>query len=281
MHFAKLQALGNDFIVIASEDASESALATLSRELCDRHFGVGADGLLLCRRTSTGGMPNFHMRVFNADGGEAELSGNGLRCLAAYVCRQGWMEGNELTIDTLGGRKTLRLVRTAGTEYWFEVDMGKPILDPAQIAFRPRTHPLSLIGYLLVIDGKAYPVTVTSMGNPHCSLFLDTFEDFDWERLGRQIETHAYFPQRTNVEFIQVTDDSSATVRFWERGVGKTFSSGTGSCAALVACVLGGFTGRDLRITTLGGDMELSWLSDQSIRLKGPAKFICEGEYAP
>jgi diaminopimelate epimerase len=279
MRFAKLQGLGNDFIVVDSEAVPPDAISGLARHICDRRFGVGADGLLLWQRHSTSNPAVFRMRIFNADGGEAELSGNGLRCLAAYLYHRGTVAHDEVQIDTLAGRKRLRLVRKNGLEYWFDVEMGCPILDRTQIAFRPGAEPSSLTACELPVGEAVYSVTITSMGNPHCSLFLDEFQSLDWEALGRQIEIHSYFPNRTNVEFIRVVNRAEIEVRFWERGVGKTFSSGTGSCAAAVASILNGYVDRRVKVRTLGGDLKIRWNDDGPLWLEGPAELICEGEY--
>jgi diaminopimelate epimerase len=279
MHFAKLEGLGNDFVVLNGQELREEAIPDLARRICDRHFGVGADGLLLFQHSSSSKPAVFLMRIFNADGGEAELSGNGLRCLAAYLFGQNLVKQDEVLLDTFAGRKRLRLVRSTAQEYWFEVEMGKPILERAQIAFQPEAEPPSLIGCRLSLGEAVYSVTITSMGNPHCSLFVDAFERSGWEVLGRQIETHHYFPKRTNVEFIRIINRNEIEARFWERGVGKTLSSGTGSCAATVASILNDCTDRNVKVHTLGGTMEVQWDDDQVLRLKGPAKFICQGEY--
>jgi diaminopimelate epimerase len=278
MHFTKLEGLGNDFIVVDSRAVREQSIAGLAQQICDRHFGIGADGLLVCQDSKPEEPGRFGMRVFNADGGEAELSGNGLRCLAAYVFRKGLVKGETMWVDTLAGPKRLRLVRRAGNEFWFEVEMGEPILDPKRIAFCPANEPKSLVGCELPLGSDIYEVTITSMGNPHCSLFVDQFE-LDWESIGRQIEGHPYFPNRTNVEFIRVLNRNEIEVRFWERGVGKTFSSGTGSCAAVVAGVLNGRVDRCVQVRTLGGDLELEWDERQMLRIQGPARAVCEGEY--
>lgn len=277
MHFTKLEGLGNDFIVVDAVLVREQAIPEFARRICERHFGVGADGLLLCEMGAESGV--FRMRIFNADGGEAELSGNGLRCLAAWLFHERRIAGTEVCIETQAGRKRLQLIRSAARDYWLEVDMGVPILERAKIAFLPAVEPASLVGCELPVGETRYPVTITSMGNPHCSLFTGDFNLLDWETLGCQIERHPYFPNRTNVEFIRVVSRGEIEVRFWERGVGKTLSSGTGSCAATVAAILSGYTGRQVKVRTLGGDMEVIWEDDGTLRLKGPAKLICAGEY--
>jgi diaminopimelate epimerase len=279
MHFSKLEGLGNDFLVVSAEAAQEKSISGLAQKICDRHYGVGADGLLVYSKEDPTLGADFNMRIFNADGGEAELSGNGLRCLAAFLFAERLAKNSVVRITTLAGLKVLRLTDCSPPEYWFEVDMGEPILERSQIAFKPSLEPASLIGFELSVGGEAHSVTVSSMGNPHCSLFVNQFSDVDWEHLGNQIESHPCFPLRTNVEFIRVRSRNEIEVRFWERGVGKTFSSGTGSCAAIVASVLNGRTDRRVRIQTLGGNLEIEWRDDNRLQLRGPARWICSGEY--
>ncbi len=279
MRFSKLEGLGNDFIVASAQSVREEDISGISRRICDRQFGVGADGLLLVEKEVASGGADFRMRVFNSDGGEAELSGNGLRCLAAYLFAERLAGGSEVHIRTLAGVKRLKLTGVSGPEYWFEVDMGEPILEKSRIAFQPESELDSLIGCELPVEGKQYRVTVSSMGNPHCSLFVDAFDAFDWEQLGSRIERHPFFPRRTNVEFIRILNRHEIQVRFWERGAGRTLSSGTGSCAATVASVLNGCTERRLTIETLGGKLEIEWDNANRLQLKGPARLICSGEY--
>ncbi len=277
MHFAKLEALGNDFIIVAGELVSESDYSGLAQDICERHFGVGADGLVFFGPGES--EADFRMRIFNADGGEAEMSGNGLRCLAAHLYHQRLHQDPELKIQTAAGLKTLQLLETAGQDFLFAVNMGAPILEFSRIPFRPDSKPDSLIGYSLKVGDKFLKVTITSMGNPHCSTFVQEFEEIEWEKLGPQIENHPFFPQRTNVEFIRVWNRGEIEVRFWERGVGKTLASGTGSCAATVASILNGYVDSSLDVKTLGGPLQMQWRLGESVRLKGPARFICEGDY--
>ncbi len=276
MKFSKLEGLGNDFIVVNEEDLQGRDLATLARRVCDRHFALGADGLLIFGPSDD--RSAFSMRIFNADGGEAELSGNGLRCLAAHLFHQGLHSDQELRIQTLAGLKILRMIQRKPLEYLFEVDMGRPVLERSHIPFRPDSEPTSLVSCKLRVGNEIYLVTITSMGNPHCSLFVDNFEDADWEHLGSRIEIHPNFPQRTNAEFIKVRSRREIEVRFWERGVGKTHASGTGSCAAVVASALNGYVEREVTVHTTGGTLLVFWRSDDSLQLTGPAKIICDGE---
>ena len=280
MYFSKLEGLGNDFLVVSAEAAEGRSLFGLSQQICDRHYGIGADGLLIYSQEDPASGADFKMRIFNSDGGEAELSGNGLRCLAAFLFAESLAENSVVRIATLAGLKVLRLTDSSPPEYRFEVDMGEPILERSRIAFKPSSEPASLIAFPLPVGGEVHSVTISSMGNPHCSLFVNQFSDVDWEHLGNQIESHLFFPDRTNVEFIRVRSRNEIEVRFWERGVGETFSSGTGSCAAMVASVLNGRTDRRVKIQTLGGSLEIEWRDDNRLQLRGPARWICSGEYA-
>jgi len=277
MQFSKLEGLGNDFIVMPTREPEGGDFARLAQRVCNRHFGVGADGLILFRPKAGGA--EFSMRVFNADGSEAELSGNGLRCLGAHLIHLGWHDSGLLRIETPAGLKQLYLKRSAPPEYFFEVNMGTPILEQSRIPLNLVLAPPSLTCCQLTLGQEVYDVTITSMGNPHCSLFVSDLETTAWEQIGRQIEVHPVFPQRTNVEFIKVKSRQEIEVRFWERGVGKTNASGTGSCAAVVATILNGYADRQVKVQTLGGCLEISWRDDDSLYLQGPARFICHGDY--
>ena len=277
LRFAKLEGLGNDFVVLEETLLDKKVFSQLAKQICNRRLGIGADGLILYRSLSPP-QTHFEMRLFNADGSEAEISGNGLRCLAAHLFHQRPDAWTELLIQTRAGLKRIRKIRAGMSLYYFEVEMGVPLLDPAAIPFCPLPVPESLVGYELRVGNALYLVTVTSMGNPHCSIFVGSFESLDWKEIGSQIETHSLFPQRTNVEFVRVIGPAEIEVRFWERGVGSTWSSGTGACAAVVASVLNGYTERHVQVRTEGGELEIEWRADNSLMMAGPARLICEGE---
>lgn len=278
LHFAKLEGSGNDFLIIEESLGAEQPDSRFVKRICDRHLGIGADGLVLYSRLLPG-EAHFSMRLFNADGSEAEISGNGMRCLAAHIFHRRLHSATELLVQTRAGIKRVHAVGASGADFSFEVEMGLPILDPEKIPFRLNPPPGSLNGCKLQVGEELYSVTVTSMGNPHCSIFLNSFESFDWKRIGSQIEVHPAFPERTNVEFIKIVNPGNIEVLFWERGVGPTLSSGTGACAAMVASVLNGFVARKVRVATQGGDLEIEWRPDGLLKLVGPARMICEGEY--
>lgn len=274
--FAKYHARGNDFIV-AEGGGLPRPVANLARSLLDRHTGAGADGLVavLAARSRS---HDARVRFFNADGSEAEMSGNGIRCAGAFLL-EARPSRRGLEIETSGGVKSLELVGGANRKWVFRVGMGQPILDPASIPFKGRVRTPSIVGFPLKIERRQIPVTVTSMGNPHCTIFVDGFSAFDWRRVGREVERHAFFPNRTNVEFTKVNSRHEIEVRYWERGVGETLSSGTGSCAAVVACVLNGLTQRCVRVRTLAGNLKVQWPENGQVLLTGPVERIARGIY--
>lgn len=277
MQFSKAEGLGNDFIIINQKSLDAPDWAALARKICERHIGIGADGLLIYQPLPQPSTDSYQMRIFNADGSEAEVSGNGLRCLAAHLCAGSEVKADQFSIETLSGEYFLKRIATAHPLYWFLVDLGQPILERSRLDFKGSSE--SLIGQVISLDTGTVQVTLTSMGNPHCTIFVDDFRLTDWEDTGRRIESHDFFPRRTNVEFVRVMDRRNIEVRFWERGVGKTLSSGTGACAAVVASILNRLTEREVAVHTLGGVLEIHWSEDQHLYLKGPAKLICQGEY--
>jgi len=276
--FTKAQGAGNDFLIL--EGAPEATLPSPEdkHRICDRRFGVGADGIVFLSIGSQASDIDADLRLFNSDGGEAEISGNGTRCAAAYLVEKG-CERNPLHIRTAAGIKPLRLVSRRGECFEFEMAMGAPILDPRAIAFSPPTPAEKpfIVDFLLPLSSGSRIVTVTSMGNPHCSLAVDDF-DWDWQSCGREIEAHPFFPQCTNAEFYRVLNPHEIEVRFWERGAGETLSSGTGSCAASVAAILNRQAQSPITIRTRGGDLSVRWEAD-GVHLTGPAVVICHGEY--
>ena len=281
MQFAKAEALGNDFVIVDAGQLAGKDASRIARQVCRRSLDLGADGLILFRRTEDSGQPRFSMQVFNADGSEAEISGNGLRCLAALLVQQGQADGGTLVVHTGAGARRLRLTDSRPPRYGFNLQMGEPVLDPAAIDFRPDPPGASLVGYPLELGDRIHPVTVTSMGNPHCSLLVADLEKTDWEGLGHRIEVHPCFPRRTNVEFVQVLDRSNLAARFWERGVGTTLASGTGGCAAVVAACLNGVSDRAVQVHTPGGILQVHWQKDNQLSLSGPARIVCQGQYYP
>jgi diaminopimelate epimerase len=269
--FIKTHALGNDFILVeAGAQAHLPDLSELARRMCHRNFGVGGDGLILW----TPEKDIFDLRIFNRDGSETECSGNGLRCAAAYLMESGRSVGSEIRLRTISGIYALRRV---GPRY--EADMGVPGLRPSEIPFLPQRDMDRVVDEPLSVEGEQIHITACSTGNPHCSLFVSEFDERYIDRIGPFLEHHPAFPNRTNVEFIRVLNDHEVEVAFWERGVGPTFASGTGSCGATVACVLNGKTGRTVTVHTRAGDLLVEWRNDDRLRLTSTANVVAEGRY--
>ena len=273
--FAKFHGLGNDFIVVGAKDLPH-ALAGFVTAILDRHTGVGADGLLLVLPPRD--RPNdARIRFFNADGSEAEMSGNGIRCVGAFLAELAPRKRTFL-IETLAGVKSLEKGGGKG-RLMFRVGMGAPVLEPARIPFKAGKLAPPIKGFKLRTALGVHQVTVTSMGNPHCSIFVPDYKSLDWESVGRAVELSPLFPNRTNVEFVRVISRQEIEVRFWERGVGHTLSSGTGSCAAAVASILNGLTERQVGVQTEAGSLMVAWPENGEITLKGPVEGIASGIY--
>jgi diaminopimelate epimerase len=274
--FTKAQGAGNDFVIL--EGALEFLIHSPQeiQRLCDRRYGIGADGVLFLSVPGAATGTDADLRLFNSDGGEAEISGNGTRCAAAYLAMKG-VSSIPLNLQTRAGVKTLRVVSSNGNRWEFEMAMGTPILAPKEIPFVPDGDVAGpVVCYPLPLSNGPRSVTVTSMGNPHCSLAVDNF-DWDWKSCGGEIETHRSFPRRTNVEFYRVASRHTIEVRFWERGVGETLSSGTGSSAAAVAAILNHQAESPVTVRTIGGDLPVRW-EPEGVFLTGPAEITFRGE---
>lgn len=262
--FTKAHGAKNDFLLTWANEAPLERLPEVARAICERHSGVGADGWILVRaHTDSAAEYDAAIRLFNADGSEAEISGNGTRCAAAFLLDSG-LEKNPVRILTGAGIKELHLVGSTGLSYRFRMNMGKP---------RWRDEDLHL---RLDLPGGAHEAAALDVGNPQCVVLVRDF-DFDWRQVGRQIENHPRFPRRTNVSFVKVLDMHTLDVRFWERGVGETMSSGTGSTGAVVAAVLLGVALSPVRVLTPAGPLEVSW--EEDVFLTGPAEIVAGGEF--
>ncbi|MCC6445867.1 MAG: diaminopimelate epimerase [Armatimonadetes bacterium] len=277
MKFTKMHGSGNDFVVINSfeqELPAEEKLPELSRFLCDRHFGIGSDGMILVLPSR---VADFRMRMLNPDGSESEMCGNGIRCFAKFVHDRGLTKENTVQVETLAGIKVLKLNVRGGKVESVRVDMGNPVLLRKDIPMRGDTN-TEVIGETLRVDGKKFEVTCVSVGNPHCAIFVDDVENFPVTRIGPQIENHKAFPKRTNVEFIQVKSNTEIFMRVWERGAGETLACGTGACASTVASALNKKTGRQVTVHLKGGDLHVEWTGDNRIMMTGPAEEVFTGE---
>ena len=281
MQFIKFHGFGNDYIVFEEQRlAGVPSLNDFARRVCDRHYGAGADGITVVSRAEDESA-DFRVRIFNADGSEAGLSGNGTRCTVAYLYYRDLWSKDELRLQTRSGIKLYSLrERISKGHYWFDSELGQPGFESAAIPMLTDEPRERVMNYPLAVDGTTLRVTALSMGNPNCCIFINDFEELDWRKLGRALETHQQFPERTNVVFVRVRDRSNIEVRLWERGVGETFSSGTCSCAAAVASCLNGLTERRVSVHTQGGNIEVEWReSDNEVVMTGRADVVYSGEW--
>lgn len=275
MHFTKMHGLGNDYVYVNGFEEPIDNPAALAQAVSDRHFGIGADGLILILPSA---QADFRMRMFNADGSEAQMCGNGIRCLAKYVYDHGLTRKTSLQVETLAGVLTLQLFPQNGCIERVQVMMGEPRLQRQQIPMQGA--PGQVVMEPLQVDGKSFEVTAVSMGNPHCIVFVDDPATFEVAYWGPRFEHHAVFPEGVNTEFVQVLDDSHFRMRVWERGSGETLACGTGAAAAAVGCHLTGRTGRRMTAHLLGGNLELEWqATDNQVYMTGPAVEVFSGQW--
>lgn len=266
-----MHGLGNDYITIdnRNEKISDAEATELAIKLCERRFSVGADGLLL---VSNSAVADVKMRIFNADGSEAEMCGNGIRCFAKYCYENNITRKGEVIVETLAGNKRTWLTVENGLVQSVMVDMGVPTLERSKV---PMQGNGTCINEDLQVNGKTYKVTCLSVGNPHCVIFVDAVDDFPVQHVGSKIENHHFFPKRINVEFAQVLSENEVKLRVWERGCGETLACGTGACATTVAGNLLKKLGSKVRIHLLGGDLEVEYA--ERLFLNGPAEKVFEG----
>lgn len=274
MNFTKMHGLGNDFVVIAGEQQLPDHVADLAIRLCNRFFGIGADGLVYILPSE---IADFRMRIINSDGSEAEQCGNAIRCVAKYVYDNGLTDKEEITIETLGaGAQKVQLTVSDGKVSSVRVDMGEPILNGLQV---PTTiDAKQVIEHPIEVDGREFRFTAVSMGNPHCVIYVDDAVNFDLSTWGPKLETHPLFPRKINVEFVTVNSRTHTDMRVWERGAGPTLACGTGACATVVASVLTGATDRTATVSLKGGDLLIEWNeSDNHVYMTGPAAVSFRG----
>jgi diaminopimelate epimerase len=280
MRFIKFHGFGNDYLVFEAEQlAGIESLGEFARRVCDRHYGAGADGVAIVGPAEDD-RADFSVRIFNPDGTEASLSGNGTRSAAAYLYYRELWTLDKLRIATRAGVKQYRLLeRIADGHYWFEAELGQPRFDSASIPMLTSEPLEHVVDYSLEVDGEALRVTALLMGNPHCCIFVRQFVDLDWRSVGRALQLHTQFPERTNVVFVRVIDRSNIELRIWERGVGETLSSGTGACAATVACIITEKTERRINVEMPGGRIEVEWRDDNEVVMTGRADIVYKGEW--
>lgn len=273
--FSKMQGIGNDYVYVDTDDQPVPDPAALARFISDRHFGVGSDGLILISR---GEKADFRMRIFNADGSEGRMCGNGIRCVGKYVYDRGLTDRTDLTVETLGGVRRLRLQPDRNGQIGqVTVDMGKAILRPRDIPVRSDLE--RFVAQPVEAGGRTFLVTCVSMGNPHAVVFCDDVAGLDLETLGPPMEHCDLFPDRINTEFVRVLDEKTLEMRVWERGSGETFACGTGACASVVAAVLCGHCACDADVTVRlrGGELSIRYCSDGQVFMRGPAAHVFDG----
>ncbi len=262
-HYVKSHGLGNDYIVIDPAKVPFAVTPEAVRLICDRHLGVGSDGILLL---SPGDGADFGLRIFNPDGSEAETSGNGVRIFAKFLRDHGYTDRDHFTLHTTGGRVTCALEHDGGRVAQITVDMGRARFDALDA---------------IEVDGRRIEVTSVSMGNPHCVVLVPDLTKVDVHALGPKIERHAAFPKRTNVQFAQVVSRDDVRILIWERGAGHTLASGSSSCAVVAACHRRGLVDRDVTVSMPGGKLGITIADDGELHMRGPAEEICTGDLSP
>lgn len=276
--FTKMHALGNDYIIIDGFQYKSllKNAAKLSIGMSDRHFGAGGDGIIFVLPGARG--TDLTMRMFNADGSEAEMCGNGIRQLALFSWQNRLVKKTDITVNTLAGVRHIRMKKNGKKISGITVDMGAPILDPGKIPVRAQAVPGGYSTVNIDVADRNFDFTLVSMGNPHAVAFTAGVREMDVERYGKPVENNTQiFPKRTNVEFIEVLSRSEIRMRVWERGSGETLACGTGACASVAAAVLNGLTDRKVRVHLLGGDLLVEWAKDGKIYMTGNAVRVYEG----
>lgn len=261
--FIKMQGTGNDFVLVdqRASDIPDNDFASISKTVCDRHFGIGADGLILVMKSSKA---DFKMRIFNPDGSEAEMCGNGIRCFCRYVYETSEEKKDVISVETLAGIMVPAVIIENGQFVGVEVDMGKPVIEAQNEK--------------LIVEGQEFKINKISMGNPHCVIFVKSIDEIDISKIGPIIENLPQFPNRTNVEFVEVLKKNEIRLKVWERGAGETLACGTGACACVVAAASLSLTGRKVKINLPGGVLEIEWEEDDHVVMRGPAEKVFEGK---
>ena len=276
MKFTKMQGIGNDYVYVNFFEETVQDPSAVARFVSDRHFGIGSDGLILIKPSD---VADCEMEMYNLDGSQGAMCGNGIRCVAKFVYDKGIVRKKNLSIDTKSGIKYLSLTVKNGKVSTVEVNMGSPVLMANQIPVVSDTE--QVIDQPLEVNGKTYHITAVSMGNPHAIVYMDDLENLDISTLGPQFENHLAFPDRINTEFVKVINRRTLQMRVWERGSGETLACGTGACAVAVASVLNGLVDEDCPVTVklLGGDLQIFWNRQEDlVYMTGPAVTVFEGE---
>ena len=274
IRFTKMHGLGNDYVYIdCTKEELKEDISILAQNMSDRHFGIGSDGIILICNSK---IADFRMRMFNYDGTEAEMCGNGIRCVGKFIYDKGLTNKNTVSVETLAGIKVLTLNVEEGKVKTVRVDMGEPILEAEKIPVIANQSPVTDLK--LNAYDKEFIFSCVSMGNPHAITVIDNVKDFELEKYGEVFEVDPHFPNRANIEFIEILDKEHIKMRVWERGAGETLACGTGACAVAVACHLNGYTNKKVQVELLGGTLEIEWnKEDNHVYMTGPAETVFEG----
>lgn len=274
MKFTKMHGIGNDYVYVNCFEEEVKNPAKVSKYVSNRHFGIGSDGLILIKPST---VADFKMDMYNADGSQGEMCGNGIRCVAKYVYDYGLTNKENISVETLAGIKHLELTVENGKVALVKVNMGSPELVPEKIPVVAEGE--RAIDVPLEVKGKSYQMNGVSMGNPHCVIFMEEdVRNLDLEAIGPDFENHERFPKRINTEFVNVLDNQTLRMRVWERGSGETLACGTGACATAVAAVLNGLVQKEVTVKLLGGDLKIQWDGGESpVYMTGPATTVFDG----
>lgn len=266
---------GNDYVYVNLFQETVENPEKLAVKLSDRHFGIGSDGLILIAPSE---VADCRMIMYNADGSEGAMCGNGIRCVAKYAYEHGIVQSPQITVETKSGIKSLELTVEDGCVTYVQVNMGQAVLKPEEIPVK--ADGTQFVVQTISVDGRAYEVTCVSMGNPHCVIFTEGIDELDLERLGPKFENHDLFPDRINTEFVEVIDEHTLRMRVWERGSGETISCGTGTCAVTVAAVLNGYCkqGEEIEVQIRGGKLYDTYRENGEVFMRGPATAVFDGE---
>ncbi len=274
MKFTKMQGCGNDYVYVNCFTEEVTDPGALAVRVSNRRFGIGSDGLILIGPSK---QQNFRMRMFNADGSEGEMCGNAIRCVGKYVYDKGLTARTELSVETLGGTRYLKLAVRDGKVFEVTVNMGEPVFDPKRIPVLSELP--EVISDPIRVLGEEFRMTAVSMGNPHTVVFVPDTESFALEKYGPAFENHERFPQRVNTEFVEILDRSRIRMRVWERGSGETFACGTGACASVMACIRCGLTEDEVTVRMKGGDLRIRYDREENqVYMTGPAVTVFDGE---
>ena len=282
MRFTKMEGLGNDYVYVNCFKEKIDNPSELSIKVSDRHFGIGSDGLILIKPSE---VADFKMDMYNADGSQSEMCGNGIRCVGKYVYDYGLTDKEDVAIETLAGIKYLHFTidrknaNDRGIVSKVRVNMGSPILTPSEVPVKLDASLEMIKDYPVEIGGRNYNITCVSMGNPHCITFVDDVKNFPLETIGPLFESNEIFPRRVNAEFVEIIDRKNAKMRVWERGSGETLACGTGTCATVVASILNGLTENFVTVELLGGKLEIEWNREENVvYMTGAATIVFDGE---